>query len=90
MQDVEYIDLIDQNGNEERVRVVTFFKVEQTGKEYVVVVPADIEEETDEAYVLRCTVEEDGSESYETIDDEEEFNMVSEAYELLAEELDEE
>ena len=50
----------------------------------------DIEEETDEAYVLRCTVEEDGSESYETIDDEEEFNMVSEAYELLAEELDEE
>ena len=31
MQDVEYIDLIDQNGNEERVRVVTFFKVTPSG-----------------------------------------------------------
>lgn len=48
--------------------------------------PADVE--VDEAYFLKRIVDENGEVTYETIDEEEEFNIVAETYELLGEELE--
>lgn len=84
MENLEYIDLINEDGNEERMKVITFFKIEDTNNEYVVVTPADVE--TEEAYVLKYVKDEDGSETYMTIEDDEEFKLVTETYELLMEE----
>jgi uncharacterized protein YrzB (UPF0473 family) len=87
VKELEFIYLLDEDGKEEKMRVITFFKIEDLNKEYVVVTPAEID--TDEAYVLKFVVDEEGNESYETIEDEGEFDIVSETYELLMEEENE-
>ena len=84
VKELEFIHLLDEEGKEEKMRVITFFKIEDLNKEYVVVTPADVDIE--EAYVLKYVVDDEGNESYETIEDEVEFDMVSETYELLMEE----
>lgn len=86
VKEVEYIYLLNEEGKEEKMKVITFFKIEDLNKEYVVVTPAGVE--SDEAYVLKYIKEDDGSESYVTVDDEEEFKIVSETYELLMEECE--
>jgi uncharacterized protein YrzB (UPF0473 family) len=83
VKELEFIYLLDEEGKEEKMRVITFFKIEDLNKEYVVVTPAEVDIE--EAYVLKYVVDEEGNESYETIEDEVEFDMVSETYELLME-----
>lgn len=83
VKELEFIHLLDEEGKEEKMRVITFFKIEDLNKEYVVVTPADVDVE--EAYVLKYSVDDEGIESYETIEDEVEFEMVSETYELLME-----
>lgn len=83
-KELDYIYLYDEDGNEEKMQVVTYFKIEDTNQEYIVVTPAGIE--TEEAYVLKCIIDEDGEETYVTIEDEAEFDIVSEAYELLMDE----
>lgn len=87
MKDIEFIYLLNEEGNEEKMRVITFFKIEDLNQEYVVVTPADVE--VDEAYVLKYIVDDEGNETYLTIDDDKEFDIVSETYELLMEEYDE-
>jgi len=84
VKELEFIYLLDEDGKEEKMRVITFFKIEDLNKEYVVVTPAEVD--TEEAYVLKYVLDEDGNESYETIEDEKEFDIVSETYELLMEE----
>lgn len=84
MKDLEFIFLLNEEGKEEKMRVITFFKIEDTKQEYVVVTPFDVE--TEEAYVLKYTTDEDGNETYTTIENDEEFQLVSETYELLMEE----
>ena len=83
VKELEFIYLLNEEGKEEKMRVITFFKIEDTNQEYVVVTPADLDVE--EAYVLKFV-----KESYMTIDNDEEFNLVAETYELLMQEdLDE-
>lgn len=86
MEELDYITLFDEDGNEEKMEVIDFFKIEDLKQEYLVVTPADID--ADEAYFLKRMVDEDGNVTYVTIDDEEEFNIVAETYELLGEELE--
>lgn len=78
--EVKTIVLLDEEGNEVEFEVVTKLDVEE--KEYVIVVPVDGDE--DEAVALKIVVDEDGKEALASIDNEEEFAMVAEAYELLA------
>ena len=80
MKNLDFIYLENEQGEEEKMKVITFFKIEDTGNEYVVVTPYGID--TEEAYVLKY-IEEDGKEIYSTIEDDEEFALVSETYELL-------
>ena len=84
IKELEYIYLLNEEGKEEKMRVITFFKIEDLNQEYVVVTPAGID--ADEAYVLKYVKDEDGTENYVTIEDEEEFNIVAETYELLMQE----
>jgi uncharacterized protein YrzB (UPF0473 family) len=83
VKDLEFIYLLNEEGKEEKMRVITFFKIEDLNQEYVIVTPADIEVE--EAYVLKYVKDEDGNENYITIEDDKEFEMVLETYELLME-----
>ena len=83
MKDLEFIYLLNEEGKEEKMRVITFFKIEDLNQEYVIVTPADIEVE--EAYVLKYVKDEDENENYITIEDDKEFEMVLETYELLME-----
>ncbi len=84
VKELEFIYLLNEDGKEEKMKVITFFKIEDLNTEYVVVTPADVD--VDEAYVLKFVKDEDGNESYVTIDDENEFDLVSETYELLMQE----
>lgn len=83
-KDFGTIFLYDEDGNEVEFEVVTKLDIE--GKEYVIVTPLD--EETDDAIALRIEKGEDGEEVLVTVEDDEEFEMIEEAYEtLFAEDL---
>lgn len=84
IKDLEYIYLLNEEGNEEKMKVITYFKIEDLGTEYVVVTPAGVD--ADEAYVLKYVKDEDGNDNYITIEDEQEFDLVAETYELLMQE----
>ncbi|MBD7910359.1 MULTISPECIES: DUF1292 domain-containing protein [Clostridium] len=84
VKELEFIYLLNEEGKEEKMKVITFFKIEDLNTEYVVVTPAGVD--ADEAYVLKYIKDEDGNESYITIEDEKEFDLVAETYELLMQE----
>lgn len=84
IKDIEFIYLLNEEGKEEKMRVITFFRIEDLDAEYVVVTPADMD--ADEAYVLKYVQDEEGNDNYITIDDDNEFDIVSETYELLMQE----
>ncbi|SFU41878.1 Protein of unknown function [Clostridium sp. DSM 8431] len=84
IKDIEFIYLLNEEGIEEKMKVITFFRIEDLNSEYVVVTPADLE--ADEAYVLKYVQDENGEDNYITIDDDQEFDIVSETYELLMQE----
>lgn len=84
IKDIDFIYLLNEEGKEEKMKVITFFRIEDLESEYVVVTPADVD--ADEAYVLKYVQDENGEDSYITIDDDKEFDIVSETYELLMQE----
>lgn len=79
---LEKITLTDEEGNEIEFDVITKLDIEET--EYFIVVPAG-EEELD-AVALKVVEDEDGNEILVSVDDEDEFNIVADAYETLSEE----
>ncbi|ENZ01635.1 DUF1292 domain-containing protein [Clostridium thermobutyricum] len=80
--DVQFIDVIDENGNEEKLEVVTYLKIDDINSEYVVA----IKDGEEEAVVFKVLKDEDGNEELVTIENEAEFEMVEEAYGLLMQE----
>ncbi|APC85129.1 DUF1292 domain-containing protein [Clostridium botulinum] len=76
---VDTITLTDEEGKETEFEVITKLDIED--KEYVVVVPKN--EEVDEAIALRIDNNDNGEEVLVPVEEDEEFNMVAEAYELL-------
>lgn len=76
----DMITLLDEDGNEVECEVIDMFEFED--KQYIVLLPADQED----PYILRVEKDEDGSDVFAVIEDDEEFNKVAEAYdELLGE-----
>lgn len=71
--------LKDESGSEIEFNVITKLSIEED--EYVIVVPS--EEEKDEAIALKLQKDENGEDIFATVDDEQEFNRVCEAYEML-------
>lgn len=82
--DFEKIVLKDEEGNEVEFELVMKFDIET--KEYVIVTPVESEEE--EAIAFRIDKDENGEDIFTTIEDDEEFKMVTEAYETLSLESD--
>lgn len=77
--DVKTIVLNDEEGNEVEFEVITKLDIED--KEYVIVIPADGREE--DPIALRIDEDSEGNEVLVTIEDEAEFSMVEEAFELV-------
>lgn len=86
-EEKQIIETIDENG--EVVNFELFDIVDVEGKEYALLLPADSNEDNDEVILMRLTKE---GEDYlfEAIEDDEEFDRVSEYIENLADMVDEE
>jgi uncharacterized protein YrzB (UPF0473 family) len=83
----EIIYIPDEDGNEEEFEVVMKFEVDGSDQKYMMVVPLDSEDESEEVYAFRY--EEDGDDlKLYTIEDEEEWNMVEETFNTLLEQED--
>lgn len=77
---VETITLTDEEGNEVDFTVETKLDIE--GNEYLIVVG----EGEEDAIALKITKDEDGSEVFVPVEDENEFELISEAYATLFDE----
>lgn len=75
--EISKITLTDENGDDIEFDVITKLDIQE--KEYVIVVPSDADEDS-EAVALRIDKGENDVEVLVSIDDEEEFEMVQEAY----------
>lgn len=79
--EISKITLTDENGEDIEFDVITKLDIEEN--EYVIVVPSDENDEDVEAVALKIELNDDGEEVLVSIDDEEEFEMVQEAYATL-------
>lgn len=82
--DFNTIVLRDEDNNEVEFELVMKFDIED--KEYVIVTP--VEDDEYEAIAFRIDKDENGDDTFVTIEDDEEFRMVTEAYETLSLERD--
>jgi uncharacterized protein YrzB (UPF0473 family) len=79
----EIITLVDEEGAEHDFTVVDIINVDQC--EYAILLP--VEEENDEAIILKFSHDEEGNELLVDIEDDEEWEKVADAWEeMLAEE----
>ena len=86
--EVQLVTLVDEDGNEQEFEVIEIFKVDE--KEYVAIAPPLGEEDDDEVMVFRLEVDaETGEELLRDIEDDEEWNRVSEVYMAILDEDDE-
>lgn len=75
------ITLTDENGNDVDTEVIASMEVEELGKEFIAVLPQDTKEgEEAEAMILQYSEDEKGDPVFAPIEDEEEFEIVSEAF----------
>jgi uncharacterized protein YrzB (UPF0473 family) len=89
LEEPEIIFIPDEDGNEEEFEVIMKFELDDSDKKYMMVVPVNGDEETDEVYAFRYEEEGDDLQLF-TIEDEEEWDMVEETFNTLVAELEEE
>ncbi|MBE6063229.1 MAG: DUF1292 domain-containing protein [Clostridium butyricum] len=81
-KDAKYVYIPDENGNDVKFEVIIYFEIEKLKGQYIVATP--VHEQTDEAYAFKIFKDEDGSELFLALeDDDDEFAMVLETYETL-------
>jgi uncharacterized protein YrzB (UPF0473 family) len=91
MEEPEIIYIPDEEGNEEEFEVIMKFEVDGTDKKYMMVVPVEGDEDSDEVYAFRYEEDENGDDlKLYTIEDEEEWNVVEETFNTLMAEYEEE
>ncbi|MCI1943815.1 DUF1292 domain-containing protein [Clostridium luticellarii] len=78
--DIKNLVLEDEDGKQVQFEVITKLDIED--REYVIVTSED-SRESEEAIVLKIIEDEKGMEIFATVEDEHEFNQVSEVYEAL-------
>lgn len=76
------ITLTDEDGNDVDTEVIAAMEVEELGKEYIAVLPQEtpVGEDEIEAMILSYSEDANGDPVFEPIEDEEEFEIVSEAF----------
>lgn len=82
----DIVILVGEDGEE--VEFEHIDTIEMNGNEYVVLLPVEEqeEEEVDEVVILKVDHNEDGEDSFVTVDDEEELNNVFEEFKTRMEE----
>lgn len=81
-QDEKFVFIPDENGNDVKFEVIIYFEIEKLNGKYIIATPAF--EETDEAYAFKIYEDEDGSDVFVALeDDDDEFAMVLETYDTL-------
>ncbi|MCF6093995.1 DUF1292 domain-containing protein [Microaerobacter geothermalis] len=83
----EVITLTDEQSGDERDFQV-YYQFDMEGRSYLVLVPQDQVDNNEEEYEVHI-FRYDGSDVLEAIEDEEEWNMVSETFNTLMEEVQE-
>ena len=80
-EDEAIFTLTDEEGNESQFALVG--EMELDGQQYLALIPEDAEEDDEEEtyVILKVTVDENGEEILVTIDDDEEFYRVADAFE---------
>jgi len=79
----EVVTLVDEEGVEHDFTVIDIIEVD--GSEYAILLPVD--EESNEAIILKFSQDEEGNELLVDIEDDEEWEKVSDAWEeMMAEE----
>ena len=81
------IEITDDEGN--TIKCELYDIIEFENNQYAVLIEAETEEENPEMVLMRYT-EEDGESYFETIEDDDEFERVSEYIENLEDEIEEE
>ena len=88
------ITLTDEEGNDVEAQILAVIEIEELGKEYAAVLPLDIQEdEADEmeALIFVYSEDEDGNPVFESLDDAEEYEIVSSVFnQFFSEAIDEE
>ena len=80
----DIIETVDEEGNP--ISFKLFDVIEYEGKEYAMLLPLDEEDEDDPELVLMRLVTDGEDYAFETIDDEDEFEAVSEFIESIEDE----
>lgn len=81
-KDAKYVYIPDENGNDVKFEVIIYFEIEKLKGQYIIATPAF--EQSDEAYAFKIFKDEDGSELFLALEeDDDEFAMVLETYETL-------
>lgn len=84
-KDTKFVYIPDEDGNDVRFEVIAYFEIKELKGKYIVASLAD--EDTSDAYAFKLYDDEDGSTIFVALEeDDDEFRMVSEAYELTIEE----
>ncbi len=81
-EDREIVVLYDEEDNECQFEVLAVLDVDES--RYAILMPAEADEDDEEAFVLRVEQDENGEDILVGIDNEEELDTVVEAYEELA------
>lgn len=81
MDDRETITLYDEEGDEIEFDVLGVINVEDN--DYAILIPED--EDNDQAYIFRIDNDEKGDEVLCEVEDDQEFEMVKEAWEVICE-----
>ncbi|MEE3350149.1 MAG: DUF1292 domain-containing protein [Candidatus Gastranaerophilaceae bacterium] len=85
----QLIETVDEDGNV--INFELYDIVEVDGQEYALLLPAEEEDDSDEAEIVIMRLTKDGEDYiFETIEDDDEFNKVAEYVENLTDEEDEE
>jgi uncharacterized protein YrzB (UPF0473 family) len=83
-EEVEQIIIPDEDGNEEVFEVLYKFDVDQTGKQYMMVIPIEGDPEVDEVYAFRYEEEGDDISLY-IIEDDQEWEVVEATFQTILE-----
>jgi len=90
------ITVTDEDNNEIEAEIIASVEIEELGKEFVALLPTDTPDdmEENEALILEYSEDADGEPVFAPIEDEEIFNVVSEAFDQffsdMVEEIEEE
>lgn len=88
-EEKQLIETVDEEGNV--IKFELFDIVEVDEQEYALLLPPDVDENSDEAEIILMKLSKDGEEYlFETIDDDAEFEKVSQYIESLEDEDEEE